>query len=612
MKKLFFGLFFFKSILAIAQAPGSLDLSFGNGGKVVTSLTSGQDKSYGVAIQSDGKIVVGGFASSTTTGKDFACVRYNSNGSLDSTFGINGKVTIDIGFGTDDVAYSMALQPDLKILLAGYSDNGSNKNAAIIRLQNNGIIDSAFGINGKVLTDFDSLKQDEIKTIKVHALTGKIIVGGAAIKNTTISKPVVARYLSNGTIDSSFNFTGIKLLWITSLDYQYLYSVEDLVVVPNGKISAIGWRDFPNLSWDADYWACRINSDGTMDNTFSSDGVAVFNGSFNGNDKAYSTILTPSGDFIVAGSSYISTLYYDFNVFEISNTGSISGFGAASDFGDYDNIAYGLAEDINGNFVVGGSYGSSTVKTFGIVRFNLTDGLDTTFGVSGNVSTTFSGNSLNECFDIAIQPDNKIVAVGYTGNDFAISRYLGTGIAQLDSFYLITPSNNTTNQSYPNVNLSWSSAYGATGYTIEVDTVLAFSANPQFYNTSVLSYALTNLLPATTYYWRVKSSDGTNSSQWSNTWRFTTKSAPNSITEINGDVFSCFTDQTNDILNVIIGGKDEPSKKYSYNIIDVTGKRLLSGELSDNTNKVLIQGLSSGIYFIQIDNIVSKIFQVMK
>jgi hypothetical protein len=111
-------------------------------------------------------------------------------------------------------------------------------------------------------------------------------VGGASIISSSVSKPFVARYLSNGNIDTTFNNNGIRLLWITNLDYQYLFSVEDLAVQSNGKISVVGWRDFPGLSWDSDYWACRINSDGAMDVTFSSDGVNVFNGNYNGHDRA--------------------------------------------------------------------------------------------------------------------------------------------------------------------------------------------------------------------------------------------------------------------------------------------------------------------------------------
>jgi len=69
----------------LAQPAGNLDPTFGNGGKVITSITPGQDKAYCVAIQTNGKIIVVGHSSSTITGKDFTVIRYNSEGTLDNT-----------------------------------------------------------------------------------------------------------------------------------------------------------------------------------------------------------------------------------------------------------------------------------------------------------------------------------------------------------------------------------------------------------------------------------------------------------------------------------------------------------------------------------------------
>jgi uncharacterized delta-60 repeat protein len=511
----------------LAQPAGTLDPTFGNGGKVVTSITPGQDKAYGVAIQTDGKIIVAGHSTSTVTGKDFAVVRYNSDGSLDNTFGSNGVVTTDLQTGSDDVAYSIALQTDGKIVLAGYSDNGSNKDAALVRYNNDGSLDNTFGSNGIVLTDFENSQQDEIKVVKIHQLTGNIIVGGATIISSSVSKPVVARYLSNGTLDNTFNSNGIRLLWITSLDYQYLFSVEDLAVQANGKISAVGWRDFPGLQWVSDYWACRINSDGTMDVTFSSDGVNVYNGSFNGHDRAFAMLLKPNNNILMAGGGYLSTLAYDFTIFELNANGSTASWSAMTDWGGLlDDIAYGLAEDNNGKFVLAGSSGNTTTKTFALARVNTNASLDNTFGTNGKITTTFGSNALNECFDVAIQVDNKIVAVGYTGNDFAIARYLGDAIPDLNTFQLIAPANLAANQNYSNLAFDWTDAFGATSYEIDIDVSQSFTSS-QTFTSSTSNYTGNSLLPNTQYYWRVRASDGTNWGVYSNVWSFTTNSLEN-------------------------------------------------------------------------------------
>lgn len=543
----------FSAAQSYAQAPGSLDFSFGNKGKVITSINTGEDKAMSGILQSDGKLLVAGFTVSSITGKDFLLLRYKSNGDLDSSFGTNGIVQSDLQTGSDDAAFGIDLQSDGKIVLAGYSDNGSNKNAAIVRYKSNGKVDSSFGTNGIVLSDYDNGKQDELMVVKVHALSGKIIVGGSSIISSTVSKPVVARYLSNGTIDSSFNTTGIRLLWITSLDYQYLYSVEDLVVQANGKISAVGWRDFPGMSWESDYWACRINSDGSMDNTFSSDGVSVYNGGFNGHDRAFSMLLKSNNNFLMAGGGYLTTLRYDFTIAEISANGSKGGFSAGVDWGGLlDDVAFGLAEDMNGDYILAGSSGTSSSKAFALCRIKSTGGLDSGFAVNGKTTTTFGSNAMSECFDVLVQSDNKILAIGYTGNNIAIARYLGDATPQLDSFKLILPSNLSQNQNYKNLIFDWSNAYGAVQYEFLIDTDPAFG-NPQTLTSAVSNYSLNNLIPNTKYYWKVRSTDGNVWGKYSSTWSFNTNALENfslispANNAVNLDYSSLFFDWSDNV-----------------------------------------------------------------
>ena len=317
------------------------------------------------------------------------------------------------------------------------------------------------------------------------------------------------------------------MLWITNLDYQYLFSVEDLTVQSNGKISVVGWRDFPGLSWDSDYWACRINSDGAMDVTFSSDGVNVFNGNFNGHDRAYAMLLKPDNNILMAGGGYLSTLYYDFTVKEINANGSAGTFSVTADWGSsLDDIAYGLAEDNQGNFILAGSSGTFSTKTFALARATSNGLLDNSFGTNGKITTTFGSNVLNECFNLAIQVDNKIVAVGYTGNDFAIARYLGDAIPELNNIQLIAPANLSTNQNFSSIAFDWADAFGATIYEIEIDQINSFPF-PQTFSSSTSNYTANNLLPNTQYFWRIRASDGTNWGSFSNVWSFTTNSLEN-------------------------------------------------------------------------------------
>lgn len=592
----------------LAQPAGNLDPSFGNGGKVVTSLNSGAEVAHGVVLQSDDKLVVAGYATSSITGKDFFCARYKTDGSLDSAFGTNGIVTVDIQLGSDDIAYDLAIQTDGKIVLGGSSDDGTKKDAALLRLNTDGTIDSTFGINGRVTTVFESGQTDEIRVVKIHYLTGKILVGGSSIVSTNISKPIIARYLSSGALDVSFNSTGIKTLWVTSLDYQYLFSVEDLVVQSNGKISAVGWRDFPTFSSDDDFWACRMNSDGTMDNTFSTDGVAVYNGSFNGADNAYSMLLKSNGNILIAGRSHVNNVIDDFILFEVGASGSVASWSAAVNFGNlYDDVAYGLAEDNGGKFVLAGSSSNSfgSDKSFAIARINSNASIDNTFGSNGQVTTSFGSNTVSESFDVLVQSDNKIVAVGYTGNDIALARYLGTGVPQLDSFNLVSPADLALGQEYDTLDFDWTDAFGATSYLIEMDTLNTFATAQTYSSTSLSSLTVTDLKALTKYYWRVKSSDGNTTSQWSDVWEFTTKDEFDSVIKLLEVSFDLYPNPTSDLLNIEI---PQSLEGRSYSIVDDLGKVIKTGLFENRYNQVSLEGFPSGMYHLYIKGVIGHSF----
>ncbi|MFT5980328.1 MAG: putative delta-60 repeat protein [Flavobacteriales bacterium] len=115
-------------------------------------------------------------------------IRYNEDGSLDAAFGENGIATLDVQLGSEDIAYDLAIQNDGKIVVAGSSDNGPDKDAFVVRFNTDGALDIDFGSGGITLTDFDGGLSDEIRVIKIHALTGNIIVGGSAIISSALAK----------------------------------------------------------------------------------------------------------------------------------------------------------------------------------------------------------------------------------------------------------------------------------------------------------------------------------------------------------------------------------------------------------------------------------------
>jgi uncharacterized delta-60 repeat protein len=180
------------------EADGDLDTTFGTGGIVTTDLRGYNDWGSSIALQSDGKIVFGS-KSSNGTDNDFAVVRYNTDGSIDTTFGTNGKVFTTIGSGDDD-GEAVSIQSDGKIVLAGYTSNGTDTDFAVVRYNSDGSLDTSFGSGGKVVTPVGS-GADQAHGVTVQS-DGKILVVGETDNGTNLDVAVV-RYNTDGTPDES-------------------------------------------------------------------------------------------------------------------------------------------------------------------------------------------------------------------------------------------------------------------------------------------------------------------------------------------------------------------------------------------------------------------------
>lgn len=371
--------------LARYNADGSLDPSFGSGGKVVTDFFGDIDFAFDAALQPDGKIVVAGQVFNTITGTDFALARYNSDGSLDLSFGSGGKVTTDF-FGDFDDVRGVALQPDGKIVVAGFARNGSNESVdfAVARYNIDGSLDSSFGGDGKVTTDFFGTREF-VSSVSVQS-DGKIVVAGSASPMSDFdSMFALARYNNDGSLDPTFDGDGR-----VTTDFGRFAGVSDLVIQPDGKIVAAG-NAFPDGEFENEFALARYNADGSLDTTFGGDGrVTLHPGGRGGAARAVA--LQPDGKIIAAGSVIVPV-------------------GSDSDIA--------------------------------VARFNSDGSVDTSFGVNGVVTTNFVGNhsdpeeDLDTAAAVAIQADGKIVVAGITlssdGNtDFILARYLGDEVSAFD------------------------------------------------------------------------------------------------------------------------------------------------------------------------------------
>jgi len=345
--------------IARLNSDGTFDINFGNSGIVIQPIGSSDDLGFSLAIQPDGKILLGGDCYNGSN-NDFCIARFNSDGTLDTTFGSpNGYKIQSIG-SSDDYGFSLAIQLDGKILLGGSCYNGSNDDFCIARFNSNGTLDTTFGTSGKVIQPIGS-SNDWGRSLVIQP-DGKILLGGNCSGDFCI-----ARFNSDGTLDTSFNSSGKVLQPIgSSFDWG-----RSLAIQPDGKILFGG--ECINGIINSDFCIARFNSNGTLDRTFGNSGK----------------VIQSIGSFYDAGQS--------------------------------------LAIQPDGKILFGGECIDGIINSdFCIARFNSNGTLDNSFGNGGKVIQPI-GSLDDEGYSLAIQPDGKILLGGYCDNgsnyDFCIARF---------------------------------------------------------------------------------------------------------------------------------------------------------------------------------------------
>jgi len=272
---------------------GTLDSSFGSAGKVVTDFFGSIDRAAGLVVQSDGKIVAAGFANSGANGLDFAVARYQTDGSLDLTFGVGGKVTADF-FGGLDIGNGIAIQSDGRMVIAGnaFIGSGSNFNDfGLLRLNTDGSLDATFGAGGKVHTDFGEV--DEAAGLVLQP-DGGIVLAGRSAAGGSVNFGL-ARYNTTGALDPSFGVGG-KVLTVFP---GGLSEASAVVIQPNGKIVAAGRYV---VSLFSQFALARYNSNGSLDPSFGAGGLVTTD--FAGmTDNCLGLALQLDGKLVAAGTT---------------------------------------------------------------------------------------------------------------------------------------------------------------------------------------------------------------------------------------------------------------------------------------------------------------------
>lgn len=337
--------------LARYKPDGRLDRTFSGDG-LVRTRSPGPAGASSVTVQPDGKILVAGEADG-----DFALLRYQPNGVPDLSFSEDGEATAD--FGGRDQALALALQPDGRVVLGGYTENESSRRSfALARFNPDGSLDATFSGDGKLVSDVFTASEVALQP------DGRIVAGG-----TSFGDFLAARYLPDGTPDPSFSDDGTATADIGEFDEG-----TDLTLQPDGKIVVTGWSGrFP-----VDFALARFNPQGTLDPSFSGDGTVAID--LGGEDQPFAVAVQPDGRIVIAGMTFEQN-------FPPPPPGTTAPFPPPS-------------------------------ADFGLARFNPDGSLDASFAGDGTLNTDFMTQH-DAAFDAALQPDGRrIVLAGATGSDF--------------------------------------------------------------------------------------------------------------------------------------------------------------------------------------------------
>lgn len=393
-------------VVALPTASGDLDTGFGTGGWTILPITGSNQIGRAVTVQSDEMVIIAGYDKWLTSNRNIILARYKANGVLNTNFGVGGVVTMSLSAG-NDTAYAVDVQPDGKIVVAGLSTAGGVNVPAIVRFNSDGSPDTTFGVGGVVTT---SLQPASAFLLSVAVLDdGRIVAGGGVIAPSSSSEPntfLLMRVQSDGSMDSTLGGTGLVTTAFSSGDA----TSWDMAIQPDGKILLGGYRTFLT---EAGFALARYNTDGSLDSTFGTGGVVTqtISGADYGYSvlvqKDGKIVMggKSNGGGIVR---YNSDGSYDNNFGSDPSTNVVTYTVAGYQSTNFSKLAL----ENNGYIVAVGSASTLGQLTPMIVVVFTPDGSpDTDFGTGGLVTTTVASHK-SAALAVTVQVDNKIVVAG--------------------------------------------------------------------------------------------------------------------------------------------------------------------------------------------------------
>lgn len=607
------------------QTNGGLDISFGTNGKVITDMGYLTEKGFSVVLQTDGKIVVGGGAGPDDSNMRYMTIlRYDSSGVLDPTFGTGGLAIIDAGMGS--YGKKVFILPNGKMVIAG-GNTVSGGQFVIARVNNDGSLDNSFGTSGITTTTIASGCHGNAAAMQSD---GKFVIAGYAVVSGKLQF-AVARYNTDGTIDSTFDADGVlTTAFGTISDQAFSVSIQQ-----DGKVVVAGSTDVAIGGTKNDFAIARYNSDGSIDSTFSTDGKLTINFTYNDYNQAQSVSIQPDEKIIVAG--YTKSSNTDYALARLFTDGSFdTSFGTngkvTTDFNSTSDYIYSTIIQPDGKIVVNGN-SSGNVS---LARYNSNGTLDNTFNGTGKVLTYFQNPSyMSQTFSVIIQPNGKIILSGWVNSTtekyhFLLLRYGWYNDNCADAISIpvygascgVPTTGNIANASQ---SINAISCNGSTGYSM-YDVWFKFIATSTTHRITVVGSVNFNAVvdlrtgtcngmnmdcadatgqggtevinqtaftPGNTYYIRVYNFTYALPATTSFTICVTTPSV--SVDEQSTEnSLKIFPNPANDMLNIDI------KENAKLEIINVQGQIVDTRILTDKTNNLDISKLSGGVYTLRI------------
>lgn len=390
----------YASFLLRLNADGSLDTSFNSGGKIFISEMENIVK---ITLQNDGKIVVGG-----SYDFDVVLKRFNTNGTIDTTFGTNGSI-INTSTGASRSLQDFVIQADGKFLVLSDFYSGS-QDYRVLRYNSNGTPDTSFGNNGSITTDIGNV--EFAKNILTQS-DGKFIVAGTTLTTGTSTTSVfLARYNSNGTFDTSFNSNGKKTLTYTGFNEFYNFEFQTdgkIVLVFSSYVSSV-----PKLN------VVKLNANSTLDTTFGTNGVANVTAPNNFGNGLKKFKIQSDGKLFIMSATFQMVNNSSNNNFLLVRLNANATYDTSFNGTGYQEFSFFANNDTGGDFSLIGNQillSGNTEETLilnkiAIAKFNSTGSLDLSFDGDGKAFYTFPYTAYDESKCSAIQADGKIIVAG--------------------------------------------------------------------------------------------------------------------------------------------------------------------------------------------------------